>query len=160
MQIKTITEKDIDILEQMLAQNPEYIEIDFEFIKQKSARIISPNDKPKKKKNLELELKANNPKPVLNLNLKSQNTKVIIFVGLQARNLNYRKLRSIIKHVRAYNPFAIKLTAQPINDLQNNNLIRLLVSKTQNEHLILEIEGRYKEFWQTNKVALGSLLLG
>jgi hypothetical protein len=157
MNITKITDQDIINYEKILATNPEYIEIDFDLIKQKSARIIKPTDKPKKKKNLELELQANKPRPVLNLNLKSQNTKVIITVGLQVRDLNYRKLRTIIKQIRAYNPFAVKLTAQPINDLQNNNLLRLLVSKTQNEHLILEINGKYKQFWQTNKLALGSL---
>jgi hypothetical protein len=157
MNITTITDQDIINYEEILGTNPEYIEIDFELIKQKSARIVKPTDKPKKKKNMELELQANKPRPILNLNLKSQNTKVIITVDLQMRDLNYRKLRTTIKQIRSYNPFAIKITAQPINDLQNNNLIRLLVSKTQKKNLILEIDGKYKEFWQINKVALGSL---
>jgi hypothetical protein len=156
MNIKTIIDQDIINFAEILATNPEYVELDFELIKQKSSRIVSLADKPKKKKNLELELQSNRPKPLLNLNLKSQNTKVIISVDLKIREMNYRKLRTIIKQIRSYNPFIIKIIAAPIDNSQNNNLVRLLVSKTEKENLIMEINGKYQEFWQINKMTLGS----
>lgn len=156
MQNTIIKELDIENVQQILDSKPHYIEVNFELFKQKSGRISNSKDKPKKKKNLEIELLANNPKPVLNLNLKSQNTKVIISTNLEPSDLCYRKLQKIKKQIKAYNPFLIKLIAEPVNDSQNNNLIRLLVSKTKKEKLAIVIKGKYELFWSANQKALGS----
>ena len=159
MHIRIITELEIPMFKEIIAANPDYLLVDFDLVQRMSTPILDPKNKIKKKKNLELEILKDKPMPLLDLNLKAANTKIIITKTLQARDLNYRKLRTITKKICSYNPFGLLFKAQPTSDFQNNNLIRLLVSKTEKENLILEIEGKYREFWLINKDSLGSLQL-
>ena len=151
----TILESDIDRLLDIFNSKPQYIEIDLSLVKKYSLPINNPKNKPKKKKNLLLELEKKKELPKLNLNLKHAETRIVICYNSN-KSTNYRNLRKIVKAAKGYNCDIIKISVNPQNDEQNIDLVRLLVSKSQNDKLWIEVQGKYKEFWELNGKVLGN----
>jgi 3-dehydroquinate dehydratase len=154
MNVLQITENDFDNLGDILNVKPQYIEIDIALIKKFSLPINNPKNKPKKKKNLILELEKKKELPKLNLNLKAYETKVIISYTSE-QSTNYRNLRKIVKSMKGFNCDVIKLSVNPQNNSQNIDLVRLLVSKVERDKTIIEVRGKYAKFWKVNGEILG-----
>lgn len=150
-----ITESDFDNLLEIFNTKPDYIEVDLNLVKKYSLPINNPKNKPKKKKNLLLELEKRKELPKLNLNLKDAQTKVVL-TYVSKKSTNYRNLRKIVKSVKGYNCDIIKFVVIPQNDSQNIDLVRLLVSKAKKELLLVEVTGKYAEFWSQNGRLLGN----
>jgi Type I 3-dehydroquinase len=153
-----ITEADFDNLPEIFNSKPDYIEIEIGLIKKYSLPINNPKNKPKKKKNLLLELERRKELPKLNLNLKDSSTKIII-AYISDKSTNYRSLRKIVKFMKGFNCDIYKLKVNLQNNSQNIDLIRLLVSKSNNEKMIIEVQGKYVEFWKHSGELLGSYKL-
>jgi 3-dehydroquinate dehydratase len=154
MNVVQITENDFDHLGDIWSVKPQYVEIDIALIKKFSLPINNPKNKPKKKKNLILELEKKKELPKLNLNLKTYETKVIISYTSE-QSTNYRNLRKIVKSMKGFNCDVIKLTVNPQNDSQNIDLVRFLVSKVERDKMIIQVRGKYAKFWKVNGEILG-----
>jgi Type I 3-dehydroquinase len=152
---KKITELDFDNLTEIFNSKPQYIEVDLNIAKKYSLPINNPKNKPKKKKNILLELEKKNELPKLNLNLKSAETKIIISYTSE-HSTNYRNLRKIVKAMKGFNCDVMKFAINPQNDSHNIDLVRLLVSKVENDKLIIEVQGKCAAFWEANCNILGS----
>jgi 3-dehydroquinate dehydratase len=153
---KTITEADFDKLTEIFNSKPDYIEVDLNLVKKYSLTINNPKNKPKKKKNLLLEMEKKKELPKLNLNLKDNSTKVIVSYSSD-KSTNYRNLRKIVKAMKGFNCDIMKFAVNPQNDQQNIDLVRLLVSKVKNDKFIIEVQFEYAEFWKVNGEGLGNL---
>jgi Type I 3-dehydroquinase len=156
MNIVKITENKFDNLNEIFATKPQYVEIDINLVKKYALPVNNPKDKPKKKKNLLLELEKKIELPKLNLNLKSRETKVIIFYTSE-QSTNYRNLRKIVKSIKGFNCDILKFIVNPQNDSQNIDLVRLLVSKAESDKIVIQVQGKYAEFWNVNGEFLGNL---
>jgi 3-dehydroquinate dehydratase len=150
-----ITEKDFENLKEIWNSKPQYVEINISLVKKFSLPINNPKNKPKKKKNLLLELEKKKELPKLNFNLKSPETKVIIFYTSE-QSTNYRNLRKIVKSIKGFNCDILKLIVNPQSDSQNIDLVRLLVSKAENDKIVIQVQGKYAEFWKANGEVLGN----
>jgi 3-dehydroquinate dehydratase len=157
MNIVKITENDFANLVEIFGAKPEYIEVDIDLVKKFSLPVNNPKNKPKKKKNLLLELEKKKELPKLNLNLKDSATKLIISYTSD-KSTNYRNLRKIVKAMKGFNCDLMKFVVNPQNDRQNIDLVRLLVSKVDNDKLVIEVQGKYAEFWKANGDILGMAL--
>lgn len=157
MNIVKITENDFGRLTEIFDLKPEYIEVDIDLVKKFSLPVNNPKNKPKKKKNLLIELQKKKELPKLNLNLKDSATKLIISYTSD-KSTNYRNLRKIVKAMKGFNCDLMKFVVNPQNDRQNIDLVRLLVSKVDNDKLVIEVQGKYAEFWKANGDILGMAL--
>ena len=153
----TIIESDFDSLLNIFNSKPEYIEIDLDLIKKYSLPVNNPKNKPKKKKNLLLELEKKKELPKLNLNLKHAETRIVICYNSN-KSTNYRNLRKIVKAIKGFNCDIIKLIVNPQDNSQNIDLVRLLVSKSSKDKICIEVNGRYLEFWKLNSETLGNFI--
>lgn len=152
---KIIIESDFDNLLEIFNSKPDYIEVDLKLIKKYALPINNPKNKPKKKKNLLLELEKKKELPNLNLNLKDAATQIIISYTSD-KSTNYRNLRKIIKSMKGFNCDIMKFVVNPQNDQQNIDLVRLLVSRVDNDKMIMQVQGKYADFWLINGEVLGS----
>ena len=152
-----VIESDFDNLLDIFSSKPEYIEIDLDLVKKYSLRINNTKNKPKKKKNLLLELEKKTELPKLNLNLKHSETKIIISYTSK-QSTNYRNLRKIVKTIKGFNCDIIKINVNPQNNNQNIDLVRLLVSKSSKDKICIEVYGKYTEFWKLNGETLGNFI--
>lgn len=151
----TITESDFDNLLDIFNSKPEYIEIDLDLIKKYSLPVNNPKNKPKKKKNLLLELGKSKELLKLNLNLKHPETKIIICYNSN-KSTNYRNFRKIYKAMKSFNCDIFKFVVNPQNDEQNIDLVRLLVSKVQKDKISIVVTDKYTEFWKDSAGLIGN----
>jgi 3-dehydroquinate dehydratase len=152
---KTITESDFENLLDIFQSKPDYIEIDLNLVKKYSLPINNLKDKPKKKKNLLIEMGKYKELPKLNLNLKESETKIVISYRSD-KSTNFRNLRKIQKAMKGFNCDVMKFVVDPQNDSQNIDLVRLLVSKVESDKIEIQVHGKYFEFWNSNGEFFGN----
>jgi 3-dehydroquinate dehydratase len=148
----------LQVLQWGLSQNFDYVDVEVKTAILHSKPLINPKDKPKKKKNLELEKTKPVAEIALDLNQKSASTQLILSYHNFQKTDSYRNLRKIQKQMRGFNCDIQKFACMITKSEDNIILARLLTSKEKTEEMVVLGMGKDSRFMRINTLLLGSYL--